>query len=464
MSDIESLIAELRHAYAAKHSTSADLHEEATRVMPGGNSRSQLHFEPFPFYVDRAVGPYLYDVDGHRYLDVVNNYTSLVHGHPDEATVEVIRAQAERGTAYAAPSPLEIDLATEITRRVTSIEEVRFTNSGSEAVLYALRLARHVTGRPDVIKVEGGYHGGNESVQVSVKHLGERWSESVPEEGVPSSVSAQTHIIPFDDVDGAVEVIRKVGPTSAALIVEPIQGFGGALRAPDGYLEAISKTAADCGVLTVFDEIQTLRFAYGGYQQTLGLTPDLTVLGKLIGGGLPVGAFGGSTELMAATDPRKAGSMTHSGTFNANPLTMAAGLHALRRLTPEAIERLNTAGNDLREWINNEAVRLDLPFKASGYGSMLQIHVGSELPSSYREARTRPISLQTALFYLLMQHGVFTAPSRAMFALSTAIRARELEEIKAALTHSLERLVQASSRSSASSRASGEEGTGDHDP
>ncbi len=443
MTGLDSLIADLKTAYAARNSRSEAAFTRALAVMPGGNSRTQLYFEPFPFYIDHAEGPYLHDLDGHRYLDVVNNYTSLIHGHPDAETVRVIAEQAARGTAYAAPSPSEIELAEEITARVNSMEKVRFTNSGSEAVLYAIRLARHATGRADVIKVEGGYHGGNESVQVSVKRLGLDQPAALPEEGVPESVATATHVIPFDDNDEAVRLIGEHGRTSAALIVEPIQGFGGGLRPPDGYLEAISKAAADTGTLVILDEIQTLRYAYGGIQQTLGLTPDLTVLGKLIGGGLPVGAFGGSEELMSMTDPRGNQVMTQSGTFNANPLTMAAGVHALRNLTPAAIDRLNANGDHLRAWINEECPRLGLPLIAGGYGSLLQLHVGSDLPTSYRQAKTRKMEPLTALFYLLMERGVFTAPSRVIVALSTAMGDTQLDELRQAITSSFDVLAAA---------------------
>ena len=443
MTGLDSLIADLKAAHAERNPRSAGAFERAVRVMPGGNSRTQLYFEPFPFYVDHTDGAYLYDLDGHRYLDVVNNYTSLIHGHPDAETVRVIAEQAARGTAHAAPSPSEIELAEAITDRVTSMEMVRFANSGSEAVLYAIRLARHVTGRADVIKVEGGYHGGAESVQVSVKRLGLEDLAALPEEGVPQSVASATHVIPFDDVDEAARLINEHGETSAALIVEPIQGFGGGLRPPDGYLEAISKTASDAGTLVILDEIQTLRFAYGGMQQTLGLTPDLTVLGKLIGGGLPVGAFGGSEELMAMTDPRVRGVLTQSGTFNANPLTMSAGVHALRKLTPEAIGRLNANGNDLRAWINGECARRGLPLVASGYGSLVQLHVGSQVPTSYRQAKARTVEPLTAMFYLLMERGVFTAPSRVMMALSTAMGDTQLDELRQAITSSFDVLAAA---------------------
>ena len=441
VADLNTLINGLKIAHAERNPRSAAMFDDALEVMPGGNSRTQLYFEPFPFYVDRAEGAYLHDLDGHRYLDVINNYTSLIHGHPDADTVRVIADQAARGTAHAAPSPVEIDLAREITGRISSMEMVRFTNSGSEAVLYALRLARHITGRSDLIKVEGGYHGGIESVQVSVKRLGVDAPEALAEEGVPESVAAQTHVIPFDDIDEAVRLITEYGLSSAALIVEPIQGFGGALRPPDGYLEAISKAASDQGTLVILDEIQTLRMAHGGIQQTLGLTPDLTVLGKLIGGGLPVGAFGGSAALMAMTDPRSGGYMTQSGTFNANPLTMAAGLHALRKLTPAAIAQLNANGDALRAWINEASMQRGLPLVATGYGSIVQLHVGSRVPASYREASSRPTAPLTALFYLLLERGVFTAPSRVLAALSTAMGSEQLDELRDAMASSLDVLA-----------------------
>ena len=195
----------------------------------------------------------------------------------------------------------------------------------------------------------------------------------------------------------------------------------------------------------IFDEIQTLRYAYGGVQQILGLSPDLTVLGKLIGGGLPVGAFGGSEELMSMTDPRGRGVLTQSGTFNANPLTMAAGVHALRKLTPAAIDRLNSNGDDLRAWIHRECARLGLPLVAGGYGSLLQLHVGTHLPTSYRQAKGRAIEPLTALFFLLMERGVFTAPSRAIVAFSTAMGDIQLDELREALASSLDVLSEAMS-------------------
>ncbi|MGH8871189.1 MAG: aspartate aminotransferase family protein [Acidimicrobiia bacterium] len=439
---LEELISGLRADYAAKRPRSAEAYQRALDVMPGGNSRTQLYFEPFPFYIDRAEGPYLYDVDGHRYLDVVNNYTSLIHGHPDPEFIRAISEQAGRGTAFAAPSPLEIELADEIISRVPGIESVRFTNSGTEAVMYALRLARHVTGRSDIIKAEGGYHGGSEPVQVSVKKLGSHPTVAVGEEGVPPEFVGHTRVIPYDDTHAAVQVIRDSGTSAAALILEPLQGFGGAIRPPDGYIQAVSEAAQEQGVLVVLDEIQTLRLGYGGLQEDLGITPDLTVLGKLIGGGLPVGAFGGRADVMSHSDPRANRGMTQSGTFNANPLTMAAGLHTIRKLTRERIVALNRQGDELRDWIGAQAGLRGLPLVVTGYGSLLQIHVGSKQPTSYRDASARPKAPLTALFHLLMERGVFTAPSRIIFALSTAIGTDQEELIRSALGESLDPLAQ----------------------
>ena len=244
---VAGLLAELEGEYAASRPTSEALHKRATGPLPGGNSRSQLHFDPFPFYVDSAEGPWLYDVDGHTYLDLVNNYTSLVHGHPTPEVRERLKAQLDKGTAFGTPTEAEVLLAEELVSRVVSIEQVRFTNSGTEACLYAIRAARVFTGRHDLIKAEGGYNGGLESAQVSVKHIGAGSTESVVEPGVHPAIAEHTHIFPFNDTDAAVAVVEEFGPQSAAIIVEPMQGSAGAVRAEPGFLEAIREAATRTG-------------------------------------------------------------------------------------------------------------------------------------------------------------------------------------------------------------------------
>jgi glutamate-1-semialdehyde 2,1-aminomutase len=400
-----------------------------------------VYFDPFPFYVARSEGARLHDVDGLSYVDMVNNYTSLVHGHGHPAIVASAVEQLGHGTAYGAPSPLEVEMAEELQKRMPSLETVRFANSGSEAVYYAIRTARAFTGRDRIIKVEGGYSGGFDSVQVSVKHLGPTSAEGVAEHGVPAGVAADTFVIPFNDVDGAVAVIREVGPTCACLVVEPFQGSGGALPADPGYLEALAEETAKVGCLLLFDEVQSLRLGYGGAQEGYGVVPDLTALGKLIGGGFPVGAFGGRADVMAVNDPRRAETPQHAGTFNANPVTMAAGLASLRLLTREVIARLNAIGDGLRARVDELAEAHGVPVVAAGVGSVLQLHSGRVAPRSYREASAldkRPIGV---LFLLLLAGGVFAAPGRCHMNVSSALGEPELGEVEAALAAAFERLA-----------------------
>ena len=437
---LAGLIAELQGEYSARHPVSEALNKRARGSLPGGNSRSQLYFEPFPFYVDSAEGAWIRDVDGHTYLDLLNNYTSLVHGHPTPAVRRALSEQIEKGTAFGAPSEAEVLLAEEIVSRVSSIEQVRFTNSGTEACLYAIRAARVYTGRDDVLKAEGGYSGGFESAQVSVKHLGGDSSEAVVEPGIHPATAHNTHVFPFNDTEKAVRIIEKHGPSSAAVIIEPVQGSAGAIPPQDGYLEAVRDAATAAGCLLIFDEVMTLRLGYGGYQDHCGVTPDLTALGKIIGGGSPVGAFGGRADIMAVCDPTRPGGLTHAGTFNANPLTMAAGLFAMEMFTKEASIEINRRGDDLREWINNTATELGVPLVATGFGNLMQVHAGATAPQTYRESSAHPNAPIQALFFLLLEAGVFTAPNRLLMTVSTPVGDEEIDAVKAAFADGFEAL------------------------
>ena len=431
LGSLEPLLGELKGEYAERRPRSEALYRRAKGALPGGNSRSQLFFEPFPFYVDHSEGPWLHDVDGFSYLDLVNNYTSLIHGHPTPETVARLQEAIARGVAYGAPSPLEIELAEEIVRRVPSVEQVRFANSGTEGVLYAIRLARVFTGRDDIIKAEGGYNGGLESAQVSVKHLGDP-NESVPEPGVHRGVGAQTHVIPFNDAAEAVRIIEEVGPRSAALVIEPMQGSAGGIAPEPGFLEAIRDATRRTGCLLIFDEVMTFRLAYGGLQGEMGVYPDLTAMGKIIGGGSPVGAFGGRADIMALTDPTRPEGLSHAGTFNGNPFTMASGLIALQDLTEEKMADINRRGNDLRDWINESCASRGLPFTATGIGNLVQLHAAPTAPKSYRESSQLSTLPLQAMFFLLLEGGVFAAPNRLLMTVTTPMGDAEMDKVKGA--------------------------------
>jgi glutamate-1-semialdehyde 2,1-aminomutase len=434
---------DLLSQYRAARPRSAEVYERAKESLPGGNSRHQVYFDPFPFYVAEAQGARMRDVDGNQYIDLVNNYTSLVHGHSHPDVVAKAREQVGKGTAFGAPSPLEVDMAAELRRRMPSLDSVRFANSGSEAVYYAIRTARAFTGRDRVIKVEGGYSGGFDSVQVSVKRLGALQGEPVAEFGVPQSVADETYVIPFNDTDAAVEAIRAVGKECACLVVEPLQGSGGALPADADYLAALREETAKVGCLLLLDEVQTLRLGFGGMQEHYGITPDLTALGKLIGGGFPVGAFGGRADVMDVNDPRRPDTPMHAGTYNANPVTLAAGLETLRLLTADAVTALNARGDALRTRFNELAAEYSLPMLASGFGSIMQVHTGTAAPKSFREAAAREKQPVALLFFLLLSGGVFAAPGRCHMNVSTVIGDAEVAEVEAALTAGFGRLADA---------------------
>ncbi len=427
----------LEHSYAGAHPQSGEFYERALAVMPGGNTRYQVFFPPFPFYVGRASGCRLFDVDGFEYIDLVNNYTSMIHGHANPSIVSQLQEQSVMSTAFGAPSLLEVELAEELSARVPSMENVRFTNSGTEAVYYAIRSARAFTGRDDIIKVEGGYSGGIDVVQVSVKKLGSSPTESVSEYGVPGVQAEQTHVIPFNDIDAAVAKIREVGDRVACLVIEPIQGSAGTLPADREYLQALRDVTSELGIVLIFDEVMCFRVSYGGAQELYGIFPDLTALGKVVGGGLPIGVFGGRADIMSVNDQRGDQFVLHAGTFNANPMTLAAGLAALRLLTRETVNDLNRRGDHLRSHINREAEEQGIPISASGVGSLLQVHTGAAPPQTFREASSRSTLAQGTLFYLMLEQGCFAAPGRCLMNISTAMGDDEFESIERAIDQSL---------------------------
>lgn len=440
---LRALLSGLQEDYAASRPRSRELYQRAVSTLPGGNSRYQLYFAPFPFYAAHASGPRIWDVDGHEYIDLVNNYTSLVHGHLPGDLAGVLQERAAAGTAFGAPTSLEVELAEELCRRIASVERVRFANSGTEACSYAIRAARAFTGRDRIIKIEGGYHGGVDPVQVSVKRLGPEVGVPVAEAGVPQVVARETYVIPFNDTARATELVHQVGHECAGLIVEPLQGSAGMLPAKREFLHGLREVTEATGCLLIFDEVMSLRIAYGGAQEHYGVRPDLTAMGKIIGGGLPVGAFGGREDVMAVLDPRSADAVMHAGTFNANPLTMAAGLETLRLLTRERVAEINARGDRFRDRLNTLARERGVPMVATGMGSLLQVHPGTDVPTSLRGMPSGPRTAVEAFFYLMLSRQVFVAPNRGLMNVSTAIGDAEQEVIDRALESSMAELERA---------------------
>jgi glutamate-1-semialdehyde 2,1-aminomutase len=339
-------------SYVARNPESRRLHESRARVMPGGNTRSVLHVPPFPLTIVRGDGARIWDADGHEYVDFLGEYTAGLYGHSHPVIVQAIEAALADGIVLGGPNRYELELADAICDRFPSIELLRFCNSGTEANMMAVSLARAVTRRERVVVFAGGYHGG----VLSFAHGG-------------SPVNA-----PFEFVVGRYndpEAASLVDHGVAAVLVEPLQGSGGVIPGEPAFLQALREAATEHGAVLIFDEVMTSRLSTGGLQQALGIAPDLTTLGKYVGGGLAFGAFGGRADLLERFDPSRPDAFQHAGTFNNAVLTMAAGAAGLTRVyTAAEVARLNALGDRLRHRLN----AIDADVQATGYGSMLGLH------------------------------------------------------------------------------------------
>ncbi|MYB44468.1 MAG: aminotransferase class III-fold pyridoxal phosphate-dependent enzyme [Acidimicrobiia bacterium] len=349
---------------------SAALFVRGGGVLPGGDTRYSITTRPHPLYFERGDGPYIWDVDGTRRLDLNNNSTALVHGHAHPDIVAAVRSQARLGTAWGGHNRAELDWAGIICERVPSIERVRFANSGTEANMHMLKVARAFTGRDLVIKLDGAYHGTYDGFELAADGDG---GISPSTGGVPANLAENIVLGAWGDTDGVAALIRENADRLAAVILTPFRSAGGFAHPPAGFLETLRAVTADEDVLLLFDEVISLRLAMGGAQDRYGVVPDMTALGKLIGGGLPVGAFGGRADIMAVTDPLGDMKVALAGTFNANPMTAAAGVAGLRLLTPGVHQWIDHLGRALREGLSAAVTERGLPLRVEGGGSLLSV-------------------------------------------------------------------------------------------
>ena len=412
--------------YVASTPKSRELQREAERYLPGGNSRAPAYFEPYPFFVDHAEGHHVYDVDGNRYLDFMINATTYIVGHANPLVVDAVRSQAARGLSYGTPSEAQVRLARILCERVPSLDTVRFTNSGTEGTLNGIRVARAFTGRHKIAKFEGGYHGNHEYVSVSVNAslsaLDPNGPTAIPEwPGQPPGVLEDVIVLPYNDLEGSERAIREQGDELACVIMEPVASNFGYIPAKPEFLQGIRDLTRELGIVLVFDEVQSFRLSTGGAQEYFGVTPDITTFGKIIGGGLPVGAWGGRGDLMALYDPSRGPVVSHAGTFNANPMTMVAGEATLRQLTPEVYRRMNSLGDTLREKLRAVFGELEVPAQITGIGSLFAIHFTSEVVTEYRSMLRGDQEMKTRLFIGLLNEGVllFTKCAGALNTLTT---------------------------------------------
>ena len=347
------------------------LFERMAGLLPGGNTRATTWYAPFPVALAGGAGARVWDVDGNEYLDFLANYTAMVHGHAFGPIVETIERTARNGWSFPAPSETQADLAERICARFGSIDRVRFTNSGTEAVMAAVRAARAFTGRDLIVKAVGGYHGCWEQVAAGA---GEDPAARSGEPGIPAVVADLALQVPYDD-GAALEAAMDVsGDDVAAILLEPVLGHS-IEPAGAAYLEVAARLAHDHGALLILDEVITARLHTGGRQTQLGITPDLTTLGKVIGGGLPVGAVGGRADVMAVFDPRRERFVEHHGTFNGNGLAMAAGCASLDALPQPEIDRIDALGARLHAGLTAAIAAADLPGHVTRVGSLLHVHL-----------------------------------------------------------------------------------------
>ncbi|MBW2621775.1 MAG: aspartate aminotransferase family protein [Deltaproteobacteria bacterium] len=425
---------EILGQYQERTQKAREYDKKARKYLPGGNTRSVAFFPPYPIYTVEGKGCRTRDIDGNEYLDFLNNYTSLIHGHADPDIIRAVKGQLEKGTEFATPTRLQYEHAEILIDRLPEADMVRYCNSGTEATLWAVKLARAATGRDMIVKMEGGYHGTHDLAKVSVTPDME--SEGMPTAhlegpGVPQSILDEVVVAPFNNLDAVEILLKKYQGKIAAIIAEPMLGSLGMITPQAGYLQGLRDLADQYGVLLIFDEVITFRLSLGGIQAMQGVRPDITALGKIIGGGFPVGAFCGTREVMDrfGTNAGGAPSLTHAGTFNGNAITMVAGIAALEKYDQAAVDKVNRLGKRMKEGLSQALINVGLKGRATGIGSLLQIHFGDgEIDNAADAVRAiiHSREMQRFLHLEMINRGIFSA-GRGMFVVSTPMTESDID-------------------------------------
>lgn len=416
---------------------------KAKEIMPGGVNSPVRAFKSVkmdPVFMERGKGSKIYDIDGNEYIDYVLSWGPLVLGHVDDQVTEALKKAVELGTSFGAPSELETKMAELVIERVPSVEVVRMVNSGTEATMSALRLARGYTGRNKILKFEGCYHGHGDSLLIKagsgVATLG------LPDSpGVPEAVAMNTLTVPFNDLESLRYAFEQFGEDIAAVILEPVAGNMGVVLPQPGFLEAVREITEQNGTLLIFDEVMTgFRVGYHCAQGVLGITPDLTCLGKVIGGGLPVGAYGGKREIMEMIAP--AGPIYQAGTLSGNPLAMTAGYETLSQLKPAHYEEFNRLGKKLADGLSGAATKYGIPHRTSQAGSMIGFFFNDQEVTNYEQAKKSDLDRFAEYFRYMLEEGVSLPPSQfeGMF-LSTKHTDEDIEKTIAAAEKAFAKLV-----------------------
>lgn len=414
---IDQALAEAHQRFTDGNPASRRQFEEQAHYMPGANSRSVLFYAPFPLTIAKGEGAALWDADGHRYADFIAEYTAGVYGHSAPEIRDAVIEAMHGGINLTGHNLLEGRLAKTICERFPQIEQLRFTNSGTEANLMALTAALHFTGRRKIVVFSGGYHGG-------VLGFGAK--------PLPTTVPFDFLVLPYNDTQAASEQIARHGPDIAAILVEPMQGASGCIPGRLDFLQALRDGATKVGALLIFDEVMTSRLAPNGLANKLGIRSDLTTLGKYIGGGMSFGAFGGRSDVMAQFDPRT-GSLTHSGTFNNNVMTMAAGYAGLTKLfTPEAAGALAERGDAMRARLNALCAKEGVAMQFTGVGSLMNAHFLTGEVRRVDDLAAVDARVRQLLFFHLLSQDIYASP-RGFVVLSLPLPDADIDRFVAAI-------------------------------
>ncbi|MER8759786.1 aspartate aminotransferase family protein [Mesorhizobium sp. M0976] len=429
-------------------SKSAALFERAKSVLPGGCSRNTILRKPHPLYAERGQGCYVYDVEGVRRTDFANNVASLIHGHAHPVIVAAVSEQLRKGTAFTVGTEAEIEYAEYFCSRNPAFEKIRFVNSGTEAVMASLKAARAFTQRPKIAKVEGAYHGLYDYAEASQTARPDNWgqperpSSVAVSRGTPQRALDDVVVIPFNDVQRALAILDAHRDQLACVLVDVLPHRIGVIPAAEDFVQALRRWTEQNGVLLIFDEVITFRSKFGGAQQWYDVQPDITALGKMIGGGFPVGGFAGRADVMEVLNPLNGPApFPLSGTFSANPITMIAGHTAMKLYDREAVDRLNALGNRARSLIGEAIRTADVPACVTGRGSMFRIHLSEEAPQNYRQAYLSPekAAVLSAFVGHLFDGGLLMVETGTGF-LSTAMSEQDIDDMAALVLVALRKI------------------------
>jgi len=440
---ILNLVASLESRYRDASPESQEYFRQGRTVMCGA-AKGAYFYKPYPLTMERGESCYLYDVDGRQFVDFANHHTSQILGHQHPAVMEAVQRQLARGIVLGAPVGIEAELSAEMCRRVQSLERIRFCNSGTEATLHAIRLARGFSGRPKIAKFEGGYHGSHDVVEISVSPpLDQAGPESTPHSvptagGLSPHVPQEVVVLPYDDIDAVERLVSKHCHELACVIFDPKAGI---LPQRRDFVRALRKITRKNDVLLILDEIVAFRVGPGGFQDRYEITPDLTTYGKCVGGGFPVGALGGRAQIMDLFDnTNRATGFFQSGTFSAHPVTMAAGLATLKQMTPDAFVHLNSLGEQLCTGLNELFDDKCFSAQVVGIGSLFSIHLTHENVTNYRSLARSDKSLVHPIFLSLLEQGFFLSHTLAMNALSLPMDSSHVTGLINAMEQTLDRV------------------------